>query len=166
MTEPADQRPPKKRDWILISIGILKVIKATLLITLAIVALKLVHKDVGHEIGQWLVDFRLDPSNRLIRRLIRSLWNVDDHHLHLIATGSLIYAGLLSTEATGLLMQKRWGEYFTVLITGSFIPFEIYELAIGVTVVKSVVAVLNIAIVIYLIGRLIADSPGRNKEFA
>ena len=40
-----------------------------------------------------------------------------------------------------MFFQKRWAEYFTVIITASFIPFEIYHLIKGFDVFKSVAVV-------------------------
>jgi uncharacterized membrane protein (DUF2068 family) len=58
---------------------------------------------------------------------------------------------LLLTEGTGLLLRQRWAEYFTVVVTGSFIPLELYELARHVTVPRLIVTGINVAIVWYLI---------------
>ena len=58
------------------------------------------------------------------------------------------------TEGVGLILAKPWAEWLTVIVTGSFIPIEIYELGKHFTVTKIIVLVLNIAIFIYLIMRL------------
>jgi uncharacterized membrane protein (DUF2068 family) len=49
---------------------------------------------------------------------------------------------------------KHWAEYFATIITASFLPIEIYEVAVKFSAVKIVVIVLNAAIVVYLIWRL------------
>jgi uncharacterized membrane protein (DUF2068 family) len=71
-----------------------------------------------------------------------------------LSIGSFFYAGLLITEGTGLLLVKRWAEYFSVIVTGSFIPLEVWELFRRFSAAKVLVIILNIAIVVYLLGRL------------
>jgi uncharacterized membrane protein (DUF2068 family) len=68
--------------------------------------------------------------------------------------GTFIYAGLFATEGTGLLLRKRWAEYFTTITTGLFIPLEIVEIARHFTVTKLTVTVINVLIVWYLVARL------------
>lgn len=46
------------------------------------------------------------------------------------------------------------GGVLTVIVTASLIPFEIYELAQGVTVARATTLVVNVAVVVYLIVRL------------
>ena len=61
--------------------------------------------------------------------------------------GTLLFAGLFTTEGLGLLLRKRWAEYFTIVTTGGLIPLEIYELWRHFTVAKTGVALVNILIV-------------------
>jgi uncharacterized membrane protein (DUF2068 family) len=62
---------------------------------------------------------------------------------------------LFLTEGVGLLMRKRWGEIVTIIITGSFLPFEIYHLVEkGFSVFKILLLLGNVAVLIYLIWRV------------
>ena len=56
-------------------------------------------------------------------------------------------------EGVGLLLRKRWGEYLTIVVTASFIPFEIYEMAHKPTALKAGGIALNVVIVVYLVVR-------------
>jgi hypothetical protein len=47
--------------------------------------------------------------------------------------------------------MKRWAEYLTLIVTASFLPLEIYELSVRVSVLKLIAFVLNIAVVVYLL---------------
>jgi uncharacterized membrane protein (DUF2068 family) len=64
----------------------------------------------------------------------------------------------LLTEGIGLLLRKRWAEYFTIITTGGLVPLEIYEIARHVTAAKIVVLALNVAIVVYLVVRVREES--------
>jgi uncharacterized membrane protein (DUF2068 family) len=68
--------------------------------------------------------------------------------------GTFLYAGLFATEGIGLLLRKRWAEYFTIVTTSGLIPLEIYEIALHFTVTKLVVVFVNALIVWYLAARV------------
>ncbi len=138
----------------LLLIAILKLIKGLLLITVGIGALKLLHRDVAEVVRKWIDALRIDPDNRYIHRLLERLWSVDEHKLKEISAGTFFYAALLLTEGFGLLLEKRWAEYFTVIITGSFLPLEVYELVRRATLAKVLLLAFNVAVVWYLVARL------------
>jgi uncharacterized membrane protein (DUF2068 family) len=75
----------------------------------------------------------------------------------LVLIGTACYGLLFCVEGVGLLLQKRWAEYLTVIATGSFVPLEIYEIIKQVSAMKVIVLVLNLAVLIYLIVRLKRD---------
>jgi uncharacterized membrane protein (DUF2068 family) len=68
-----------------------------------------------------------------------------------LSAGTFFYAALLGIEGIGLLLRKRWAEYFTIITTGALLPLEGYELARHVTMVKVIVLLVNAAIVWYLV---------------
>jgi len=68
-----------------------------------------------------------------------------------ITVGVFAYAALQATEAVGLWMVKRWGEYFAVVATSVFLPLEIHELLTRVTVLRVLALVVNIAAVVWLL---------------
>ncbi|MBD0282617.1 MAG: DUF2127 domain-containing protein [Thermoleophilaceae bacterium] len=82
---------------------------------------------------------------------IDELLSLPSGELHLIGVALVVYAVVEGVEAVGLWMQKRWAEYLTLLVTASLLPLELYELAKGVTVLKVVALVVNLAIVLYLL---------------
>jgi uncharacterized membrane protein (DUF2068 family) len=61
------------------------------------------------------------------------------------------YAALEATEMVGLWFNKRWAEYLTLVATAALVPFEVYELTLGVSVFKVITLVINVAIVVYLL---------------
>jgi uncharacterized membrane protein (DUF2068 family) len=147
-------RDPNSRARGLLLIAIFKLIKGALLIAVGIGALKLLHRDVAEVVGEWVDALRIDPGNRYIHRLLERLWSLDEHKLKEISAGTFFYAALLLTEGFGLLLEKRWAEYFTVIITGSFLPLEVYELVRRATLAKVLLLAFNVAVVWYLVARL------------
>jgi uncharacterized membrane protein (DUF2068 family) len=61
-----------------------------------------------------------------------------------------MYAGLDVIEGYGLILGKIWAEYFTLILTASFLPWELYEIIRHVTILKIVLTLLNVFVVIYL----------------
>lgn len=144
-----------KHDKWLIVIGIAKVFKAVLLIALGIGAIRLIQGDIGENVERWSRRLNVDAWNPWFQTFPEKVKSVSPHKMSLMCAGAFVYAGLFLTEGTGLLMRKRWGEWVTVFITGSFVPFEIYELVVKeFSVFKLVVLIANVAVVIYLIWRL------------
>jgi len=135
----------------LLLIAVFKLLKAIALIGVGIGALKLLHKDVAGVVDGWVNAFRVDPHNRYVYWLLEKLAKVDDRRLKELSIGTFIYAGVFLTEGIGLALRKRWAEYFTIIVTGSFLPLEFYELLRHASFAKAVALLLNVAVVVYLI---------------
>jgi uncharacterized membrane protein (DUF2068 family) len=144
---------PGRDKWLLV-IGIAKLVKGLLLLALAVGALSLFHKDVATEMTRWIRALNMDPDNRYFQRVLSKGLGLDAKKLSLLTVGTFFYSALFLIEGVGLLLRKRWAEYFTAIITGSFVPIEIYELAKHFSPFKLVLLVANVAIVIYLVWRL------------
>jgi uncharacterized membrane protein (DUF2068 family) len=141
-------------SFTLLLIALFKLLKGFLLLAVAIGALRLLHKDIAETIEHWVRILRVDSENRYIHRLLEKLFAVTPKQLKELSAGTFIYSGLLLTEGVGLLMRKRWAEYFTVITTAGLIPLEVYELAKHFTAGKVAVLVVNVLIVWYLVARL------------
>jgi uncharacterized membrane protein (DUF2068 family) len=139
--------------WIRL-IAILKLAKAGLLLATGLGVLKLLHHDVAEVVDRWINLLQLDPDNQHIQRLLTRVWFIDDRELKEIGAGSFAYAALFLTEGIGLLLRRRWAQYFTVIVTASFLPLEFYEVIRGPSVLKTILIVSNVAILVYLVVRL------------
>lgn len=139
----------------LLAIALFKLVKATLLIALGIGALSLVHDpDAAATLRGVVADFRVDPQNAFIHRTITRISGLDTKRLEALSVGTFVYAAVFLVEGTGLLFRKRWAEYLTTLVTLSFIPFEVYEMAHHPSVLKATGIGVNALIVVYLAIRL------------
>ena len=135
-------------------IALLKLFKGLLLVGAGVGALRLLHADVLEAVLRLSDRLNLDPQNRYVDAVVERLAMVDAHTLRSLGVGSFVYAALLLTEGVGLWLRQPWAEYFTVLVTGSFVPLEAYELTRRFTAVRLVVLLVNVAIVVYLIARI------------
>jgi uncharacterized membrane protein (DUF2068 family) len=96
----------------------------------------------------------VDADNRYIHWLLRKLMFVDERTLRHLSGGTFVYAAVVITEGVGLLRQKVWAEYLTVIATAALIPLEIYELYKRFTALRLGVIAINLAVVGYLINML------------
>ena len=135
----------------LLAIAIFKLVKGALLVAVGIGALKLLHRDVAETVMRWVDILRVDPDNRFLHGLLTRILSVSPAQLKAASIGTFIYAGLLLTEGIGLLLRKRWAEYFTIITTGALIPLEVYELIHRASATKVAVLIVNVAIVAYLV---------------
>jgi len=147
-------------------IAVFKLLKGVLLLGVGFTALRLLHGDATERVRQWAHWLSLNPHHRYIESALARVSTVDEKTLATIGAGSFFYAALLLTEGIGLWLGRRWAEYFTVIVTGSFIPLEIYEIVKHVTVPRVVVLAVNVAIVIYLVLRLRRERHERHKPRA
>jgi uncharacterized membrane protein (DUF2068 family) len=82
--------------------------------------------------------------------LINRLFSISEVDLILIGVALVAYCLLLSVEIVGLWRARRWAEYLTFVESCVLLPYEFYELAKSVTVLKVVGLILNLAILLYL----------------
>jgi uncharacterized membrane protein (DUF2068 family) len=160
--KPAGKRPAakaqSKSSWVLILIAVLKLLKAALLIAVGIGAIRFLHRDLAAAAMHWVEVLRVDPDNRYVHRLLEKIFRVTPKELRALSVGTFLYASLFLTEGIGLLMRKRWAEWFTIITTSLLLPLEAYELAAHVTVTRIVVLIANGLIVAYLVARVRASA--------
>lgn len=140
----------KKRDAGIVLIAVFKLVKAATLIAAGAGALHLLDHGFAARVESWLATVPLAPG----RRLLSLLGHTSSRKLEEIGILLFAYAALFLVEGCGLLARKRWAEWLTVFATASLIPFEIWECSHGVSAIKIVAIVINVAVVVYLIVRL------------
>jgi uncharacterized membrane protein (DUF2068 family) len=136
--------------WI-VAIGIWKLLEAALFILLGIGALKLLHTDLVDMVTRFIVDLRFDTEGRFASLILEKVAMIDPHRLKQISLAIFAAAGLHLLEGIGLVLRKVWAEYVTLILTASFLPWEIFEIIRHVTWIKIVLTLLNIAVVVYLV---------------
>ena len=83
--------------------------------------------------------------------MLHSLLNLHGHTLLALAAVAAVYSIVEGIESVGLWRERRWAEYLTVLATAGFIPFEVRELIHGISALKVIALVLNVAILVWLV---------------
>lgn len=146
LTKPAHSN---RNQW-LIAIAVLKLVKAVLFISMGFGVIRLLHKDLADTLLHITTALGFDPENRAVNVLLDKLSSLDPYHLKVISFALFMYAGLDVIEGYGLILGKIWAEYFTLILTASFLPWELYEIIRHVTILKVVLTLLNVFVVIYL----------------
>jgi uncharacterized membrane protein (DUF2068 family) len=148
------------QDRLLRLIAIFKFFKCAMLIAVGVGAFKLLHKDLGGMAEHWVEALRLAPGNRLVDAALGKASHLRPEQIKKLGLGSFVYAALFLAEGSGLWLEKRWGEWLTVMITGSLVPVEIYEIWLHPSAVKVGVLVVNLGTVAYLIYRIRSRGAG------
>ena len=138
-------------------IAAFKLVKAALFIAGGVGVLRMLNPAVEERVRQWLLALSLAHGWPIILRLLSKMSGLSGHRLQALGAVAFAYAALFLVEGIGLWLAQRWAEYLTVVATASFLPIEIYELHRGMSPVKFVALLANIAMVGYLIYRLWHD---------
>jgi uncharacterized membrane protein (DUF2068 family) len=67
-------------------------------------------------------------------------------------------------EGIGLYLEQAWAEYLTLFITGSFLPWEVFEIVRRVTWRRTSLLVINLLVFIYLLNLVVQR--GRSRRAA
>jgi uncharacterized membrane protein (DUF2068 family) len=143
-------------------IAVFKLLKVAALIATGIIALRLVHADLGTVLETWVLKLGLDPGSSLLNHAIQRVCEIPQDQVWELGAVSFVYAALFTVEGVGLWLAKRWGEWCTVIITGSLVPFEIYETVRRPSALRVLVTIINIAVVAYLVYRI--NHEGRSTD--
>jgi len=157
----SQNQPHGKRT--LVWIGGFKLVKGLLLVIVATGILSFVHKDAEAIVEHWVTELRFDPDNGRITSILQAIGLVTDKQLKELSGLTYIYAAMFLTEGIGLLRRKRWAEYFTAIVTGSLIPFEIHETMKRFTWLRVLLLLVNVGIVCYLVWLIRKDRPGKRR---
>jgi uncharacterized membrane protein (DUF2068 family) len=139
------------RDRGLLLIGLFKLAKAIFFFCIGVGAIHLLHKDLEDEVMRWALRFRFDPESRFVALLLDKVDLIDAHRLRQISVATFGYSALALTEGIGLLLEQVWAEYLTLVLTISFLPWELYELARRPDWFRLSLLLINLAVLWYLI---------------
>ena len=145
--DPEDQRHNK---W-LVLIAVYKFLQALLFIAIGFGAMRLLHKDIDDVLSQVATALRFNPESRLVNFLLDKASLLNDPILRRIGAVAFAYGGVSLAEGIGLYLEKAWGEILTLAITGSFLPWEVFEIFRRLTWVRIALLLVNILVFLYLL---------------
>lgn len=153
-----------RRDPIVVLIAVFKLLKAMGLVAGAAAALELLRPERAAWVRDQLTHGSMVAEHHLVARVLAPILRLSPQKLEAAGIVLLLYAALFLTEGIGLLMQRRWAEYLTVIATASLIPIEIWEVAHRATAMRIGILLLNVAVVIYLWWKLKRRGSGSGSD--
>jgi uncharacterized membrane protein (DUF2068 family) len=96
-------------------------------------------------------DLGFDVNHSRLLGLVQHSFMLTPRTLTLLAIGLAVYALIELVEGVGLWLGKRWGEYFAMVATSIFLPYEVYDLTVKITWLRVAAFVINLLLVIYLV---------------
>ena len=97
-------------------------------------------------------DLGFDVSHSKLLVLIHHALTISPGWVTILTIGLPVYALIELVESVGLWLGQRWGEYFAMIATSIFLPWEVWELTRGhITWLKVAAFVINLLLVIYLV---------------
>jgi uncharacterized membrane protein (DUF2068 family) len=155
-------KPYHHNQW-LILIAAFKLAQALLFVAIGVGALRLLHKDVGDVLARLADHLRFNPESRFVNFILEKAALLDDRLLRRIGAVVFVYAALDLIEGVGLYLERTWAEYLTLAITGSFLPWEIFEVIRRVTVTRVSLLTVNAMVFFYLL-KLIVERGKRLRR--
>ena len=156
----AAEKPKTHNKWLLL-IASYKTLQAILFVLIGLGARHLLHKDVGDELANIADHLRFNPESRLVNFVLDRASLLNDPILRRIGILAFSYSAISYVEGIGLYFERIWAEYLTLLITGSFLPWEIIEIIRRQTVFRFSLLTVNLLVFIYLLQLLISRSRQR-----
>jgi uncharacterized membrane protein (DUF2068 family) len=138
-------------------IAVYKLVKACIALSGGILFWKLGRQDLG-EVAHILIHrCHISPGSWLATAIVERMTHIKPDHMRFAALVALLYAVLYCVEAVGLLMQKRWAEWLTVVQTSLLIPLELRQLVHPPRLLPTLALVASVGVVAYLIRRIRHD---------
>jgi uncharacterized membrane protein (DUF2068 family) len=141
----------RHHDRGLLAIGLFKLGKAILFFALGLGAIHLLHKDLGDEVLRLAAALKFDSESKVVALLLDKVDLIDTHRLKQISLATFAYSALALTEGVGLMMEQVWAEYLTLILTMSFLPWELYELSRHPNWFRLSLLLINLLVLGYLV---------------
>jgi uncharacterized membrane protein (DUF2068 family) len=144
----SDEAPP---DPLLRLIAIFKLAKSFLFICAGFGLLHFLNKNIEARLLVLMNSFHVDSDNHVAKLCLNQAGRLTKFKIESLSAIAFFYGILFGIEGTGLYLRKRWAEWFVVIMTGSLLPLEFYEIVHKVTLAKIALTVGNLIILGYLI---------------
>jgi uncharacterized membrane protein (DUF2068 family) len=161
---PTRAEGPQSRNRVLLLIAIYKFLHALFFFAIGMGAHHLLHKNFADQIELFARHLRFNPESRLVIFILRKASVINGPVLERISLVAYCYATITLVEGIGLYLEKAWGEFLTLAITASFLPWEIFEIFRRLTWIRVGLLTINILVFAYLL-RLVLDR-ARNRAKA
>ncbi len=154
----------QRHNRLLLLIAVYKLLHALLFIAIGIGAHRLLHKNIADQIDLLARHLRFNPESRLVNFLLEKASLVNDPVIRRIGFVAYGYAAVSLAEGIGLYLEKAWGEFLTLAITASFLPWELFEMFRRLTWFHVGLFTINILVFVYLLRLVLERARQRAKS--
>ena len=158
---PSQSPDSRHHDKVLVLIALFKFAHALLFVAIGIGARRLLHQDIADRLTEFVAHLRFNPEPRLINFILEKASLLNDPLLRRIGLAAFSYSALILTEGIGLYLEKAWGEYLTLAVTASFLPWELFEIFHRLTWIRAGLLAINISVFLYLLSLVIDNQRKR-----
>jgi uncharacterized membrane protein (DUF2068 family) len=113
--------------------------------------LALIPREARHLALELVGRLHLNPGKSHPSVFVRLLEDTSSAQLWLIAALVVVYAMVRFLEAYGLWRSRPWAEWLAAVSGAIYVPFELYELYRGVSLIKLAALAANLAIVAFMV---------------
>ncbi len=159
-SQPSQGR--RRHNRLLVLIALYKFVQSVLFLAIGVGALRLLHKDVGDALATLADLLRFNPESRFVNFILDEASLLNDPVLRRIGAAAISYAALGMAEGIGLYLEKTWGEFLTLAITASFLPWECFAAARHLTWVRVSLLIINALVLFYLLKLVVERGRRRN----
>jgi uncharacterized membrane protein (DUF2068 family) len=129
------------------TVAVFEASKGALVLVAGCGLLRFLHRDVRSVAEELVEHLHLNPAKRAPHVFLDAVDRLPDVRLSVLALFAFAYAVMRFVEAYGLWRVRRWAEWVAVASGAIYLPFEVYELARGVTWLRLATFAINLAIV-------------------
>lgn len=135
-------------------VALLEAAKGAVVLIAGLGILEVMHVGAARFVDDLVGHMHLNLANGTPRVFADLANNTSDRQLQLLAAAAFAYVAVRATEAFGLWNRRRWAEWFSVASGLVYVPFELVELAHGVTPLRIGMLLVNLGVVIYMLRTL------------
>ena len=147
------------------AIAVFEAIKGAFVLAAGFGLLSLLHRDAHQIACEFISKVHLNPAQKYPKIFIDLADHITDSRLWFFAILALIYSIFRFVEGYGLWKERVWGEWLAVVSGTIYLPIEIYEVCVKVSVVSVFALVANIVVVSVIAYVLIQKKQPQDKSF-
>jgi len=129
------------------TVAILEAAKGVLVLLAGCGLLGLLHKDAHAVAAEVVARLHLNPAQRYPKVFINLSENITNGRLWFIAGMAVVYAAFRLVEAWGLWKERGWAEWLALGSGAIYLPIEVYEIHVKVSVLRVLALVVNLLVV-------------------
>jgi uncharacterized membrane protein (DUF2068 family) len=132
------------------TVALFEAAKGAVVVLVGLGLLALVHHDVQKVAEEVVRHLHFNPAKHFPRIFLDAAAKLTDFRLWTMALAAMAYSVVRFVEAYGLWRQQVWAEWFGILSGSIYLPVELYELTVSVSLVKVVILLINLMVVGWL----------------